>query len=76
VIPQHGSQSQKRNGERVDGLRIGICSTNDDAQSLADAIHSAITDPAFAFNAARLRDSLTELPAPETVLAGLLTDFT
>jgi UDP:flavonoid glycosyltransferase YjiC (YdhE family) len=76
VIPQHGSQSQKRNGERVDALRIGICSTSDDAQSLADAIHSAITDPAFKFNAARLRDSLTELPAPETVLAGLLTDFT
>lgn len=71
VIPQEGSQSQKCNGERVDALRIGIRPSNDHAQSLSDAIHLVITDPAFALNAARLRDSLTALPAPETVLADL-----
>jgi UDP:flavonoid glycosyltransferase YjiC (YdhE family) len=75
VIPQHAA-SQKRNGERIDALGIGICLTNPDAAALTKAIHDAATDPAYALTAKTLRDSFNDLPSPAAVLAGLLTDLT
>jgi UDP:flavonoid glycosyltransferase YjiC (YdhE family) len=71
VIPQQ-PWSQLRNAQRIQALGIGIHVTDGSAPgAVAQATASALGDPSYRREAARLRDTLTKLPTPDAVLRRL-----
>jgi UDP:flavonoid glycosyltransferase YjiC (YdhE family) len=74
VIPR-GGKSQERNGERVAALGIGLRATENDLERLEEVIRRVVGEPGFAANARRMRDDLSALPAPATVLEQVAREF-
>jgi UDP:flavonoid glycosyltransferase YjiC (YdhE family) len=74
VIPR-GGKSQERNGERVDALGIGLRASEHDLERLEEVVRRVLNEPGFAANARRMRDDLSALPAPATVLEQLAREF-
>lgn len=70
VLPQ-GAPSQLRSAQRVEALGIGIHVNDGSDDSLKSAVHKVLDDPKYMKKVRRVRESLLELPSPETVLSQL-----
>ena len=68
VVPQQ-TMSQLRNAEQIAALGIGVhVPPGSDASRLQSAVHHVLNDPAYASQAAVMREALHALPTPEAVL--------